>query len=558
MKKVFIFGDFHSPQSEQIFNTIQQSDFFELAGWIVRDNVSQKTYRGLPIHSIQESAPQLNTVVLTSELDENQAFATLLDHGFLENVAFSFEDMMYRFGPIPMPIIVPNGKPVPSMQPKPVNKKPEEWMTETWKLLFEFNQTVPESDTLIFQKNTVLATVCSNNHLGQAIACVRSFLRYHPKATALIGLVDRRFSDAYNYPDEHDSRIHIIPVEQMEISDLAQMIFNYSQYELCTALKPFFMHYALDKWKADRVIFSDTDALFFGPLTEIEEPLDRYNFLVTPHIVTASRGRDLITEIIIMNGGTVNSGFVALNRCEKSIEFLEWWCERTRQHSTVESSWSLFGDQRWLDFLAGFDLGQSVFKNKAYNVAHWNLFERIITLRDGKFWINDTQRLKHFHFSMVNRRDPNFLFVTCASPEIEISKDLVVLINFYRFLVTQNYPFRHGIPEPEWAFLRFENGVAAPKIMRRLFNKLRGVRHLYPDPFSTSSPHNFFDWLNTPHSPEKRVTNFFRYLRDLDEFCIEYRNQPELQLAIDQLKKGNIEEIPMDFYKALAKPIENN
>jgi hypothetical protein len=548
-KPVYIFGDPQALESQESLEKIQKSDDFQFCGWMSTKRVRKESSEEFLVHAVDDSSLPQESLILITESDEHSAFLTLIDHGFLRRIAFDFSDLVHRFGSTLPPSNRVVRASLPNLAPKPVVINPAEWMPIVLKLLTEFNQ--PTNDTLEFKKNTVLITVCSNSHIGQAIACIKSWRRYHPTAIALVGLVDKKMPHDYLYPDEYDGHTHIIPVEEMGIPNLPTLVMSYSIYELCTALKPFFMHYALTKWKADRVIFADTDTLFFGPIREIEPALDGCSFLITPHIVTASRGRDLMAEKITANGGTINSGFLALNNCEKSIEFLEWWCERVSQYSCIDPELSLFGDQRWLDFLSGFDFAHFVFRHKAYNVAHWNLFERALTYREGCFWINETERLRHYHFTMIHRSDPNLLFITCTSPEVEMNLGIVALINFYRFLLAQNHPLKHGNAEPEWGFLRFSNGIMAPECLRTLFVRFE-EKHNFPDPLNVNCPNSFYDLLNTPCVPGERLTNLFYLLNAKSENFKEQR--ASFSKVIDLIKSGHRNHLAWEFFEALARP----
>src|SRR6516164_10544614 len=110
----------------------------------------------------------------------------------------------------------------------------------------------------------VVFTLCSANYLAQARTLADSVAEYNPDYHMVVDLVDRM-------PDGLDPATwqphEIIPVENLGLPELRDMVEKYHIVELNTALKPYYMEYLYRRDTNVRsVIYLDPDILLYAGL----------------------------------------------------------------------------------------------------------------------------------------------------------------------------------------------------------------------------------------------------------------------------------------------------
>ncbi|MEJ7610691.1 MAG: hypothetical protein WKF88_05865 [Ferruginibacter sp.] len=242
--------------------------------------------------------------------------------------------------------------------------------------------------------------ICSANHLPFAKSLADSLLSFNPTHTFVIILADRQPGIDRNLFSPHT----IITADELLIQDLEKMNERYDIFELCCALKPFAADYLFKTYPACRLVFYfDTDILVFNNLSEAEFILADHPVLITPHIMSSADFEDRIdVEIGLLRSGIFNGGFFGLKRCDDTDHFLAWWMKRLKDHCFNDAVNGLFVDQLWLNFLPTVSRNAVILYNPGYNMAYWNFGERLISEKDGKFFVNEIYPLVFFHFSGHN------------------------------------------------------------------------------------------------------------------------------------------------------------
>ena len=253
---------------------------------------------------------------------------------------------------------------------------------------------------------TVIVTTCSANHLAQAKGMADSARKFNPGYEVMIGLVDRlegRVEPAFYAP--HD----ILEAHAMELPVFEAMRERYDVFELNCALKSFFAEAALKKYHADKIIFLDSDMLVFDSLQYIEEELERHSVLLTPHIwspIPMDNKRPYEREML--KNGIYNAGFFALKNDQGGHAFLDWWKERMVEQCYVDLKHGMFVDQKWLNLAPIYFNQVKLLDHAGCNIAYWNLHERMVSKRDGKFFVND-QPLLFYHYSGYSMDTPGLI-----------------------------------------------------------------------------------------------------------------------------------------------------
>lgn len=244
-------------------------------------------------------------------------------------------------------------------------------------------------------------TLSSNNYLAKACVLEESVRRHCPDAKFVLGLVDRRSPEIDYSPL---ARAEIIPVEDLGLDCLDEMIGRYSIVELNTALKPFFFRYLFNRDPSQqKLIYLDPDIQVFAPLDSILGELDGCEVLLTPHLLSAWDSQlphAPEEEALFLKYGIYNMGFCGAKRGNHSRQLFDWWCDRLREHCRWDTENGYFVDQLWMNLAPIFFEAVGISRNPGLNVAQWNLIERRLSQNEAGEWrVNGQHPLVFYHFS---------------------------------------------------------------------------------------------------------------------------------------------------------------
>lgn len=237
------------------------------------------------------------------------------------------------------------------------------------------------------------------NYLPKARILAKSLKKWNPDAK--FSLV---FSDSW--PDELDKtsepfdEILLIKDLGVPVDNLQFWIFKHTVVELCTAVKG----QALVKFLAegsDKVVYLDPDIVVYNELAHIEELLDQYDILLTPHqtLPESTMNNIIHNEICSLQHGAYNFGFYAVSNTDNGKKFAKWWRDRLVDFCYDDIPNGIFTDQKWGDLVPAMFDGVFILREPSYNVSTWNLSNRKVTQEDdGKILVNG-QPLQFYHFS---------------------------------------------------------------------------------------------------------------------------------------------------------------
>lgn len=207
--------------------------------------------------------------------------------------------------------------------------------------------------------------------------------------------------------------------------------FRYTPGELCTAVKPWMFAHLFARGY-DRVVYFDPDIALFSPLDELRTVEPGTLMLLTPHVTRPIDGDGHPSERAFLQSGAYNLGFLAVWRHPAHEDFIGWWQSRLETRCVAEVERGLFVDQKWLDLAPGLFPGVAVLRHDGWNVAYWNLRQRIVGNGAGGLTVNGAP-LRFFHFSgvepalpgLVSRHDARLSLdeIGAARPLIETYRD---------------------------------------------------------------------------------------------------------------------------------------
>lgn len=315
---------------------------------------------------------------------------------------------------------------------------------------------------------TIAFTICSINYLAQARTLGQSLKRTNPDIQFFIGLVD--ILEGVQLQKEYVSEFPMIEIDKIGISGFQEMCRRYNITELNTAVKPFYFTYFLNQYpKARNVIYFDPDIIIYQPLDELLNRLEQYPAVVTPHICTPIEDRLTPNELHHLNTGIYNLGFVAFRRKPETLQFIQWWEEKLRYECLIDLCDGLFVDQNWMNFLPVFVPETYIEKRPGYNMAYWNVHERIVNQKNGKFYVNDRYPLIFFHYSGYDPGKPEILSKYQDRFELKNRKDLHAVFDYYKDQLIRNgnayyrrFPCAYIKPEKIYRYQRVRKLLKFP------------------------------------------------------------------------------------------------
>lgn len=286
-------------------------------------------------------------------------------------------------------------------------------------------------------------TICSRNYLPTAKVLLSS-LRDNTEKDIYIFICDSGHHSKKINKFLEGLNVKVVNVQDMNISNFDDFIFRYSILEINTAIKPFAFDYLSKKYQ--KIFYFDPDIAVDSSTQEIESLLDENDAILTPHITSPYRDRKNPNINDITNSGVYNLGFLGL-KPSGAKNFLDWWKDKCRYQCYSDIDNNLFTDQRFCDYIPSFVAKTYIHKCPSANIAYWNLHERNISFKDGKYYSNKKEAF-FFHFSGLVH-DSNYLFKKLSKHENRfkgnIGKGLLKRINCYLKEIRENFELFESI-----------------------------------------------------------------------------------------------------------------
>lgn len=268
----------------------------------------------------------------------------------------------------------------------------------------------------------------------------------------------------------------VLKTSELGIPDFKRWIFGLDIVEAATAVKPFALRRLLDAYQ--EVVYLDPDTIVYAPLDEMFTALARSNLVLTPHQVTPSSEPWVIesTELQSLMYGVFNLGFIAVRRSELGLRVAEWWRDRCYKYCVDDASKGLFTDQKLFDLAPAFFPEMHVLTHPGYNVASWNLRERVFTFDENKGAMVNGLPLRFCHFTKATHIGA--LALERMAKEFGVMDEL-----FYAYLARiEQKKAELSDLITDWHYATYSDGVPIERSARRRFREL-GNTTLVSDPF---------------------------------------------------------------------------
>lgn len=227
-------------------------------------------------------------------------------------------------------------------------------------------------------------------------------LQYHCPAAVLYVYVVERSIEIANLNELPDNCVRI-GIEEIDITDLGRMTFQYDAMALCCALKPRVACDLLDRGGSDVVVYLDNDMRVYNDVSSLVEELqvDREaSVWLTPHFKSCHSS---LRFDAILRSGAFNAGYFMVRNDEKGREFLGWWSNCTATECIEDPMHGILYDQKWLDLAqACFEYVRPI-RHAGMNVGHWDLHEKAFIENNKSIFVRPNCPLMIYHFSGADR-----------------------------------------------------------------------------------------------------------------------------------------------------------
>ncbi|RZK40972.1 MAG: glycosyl transferase [Hymenobacter sp.] len=272
-------------------------------------------------------------------------------------------------------------------------------------------------------------SLCSINYLAQAKTLCESMKETNPDWRFIYGIVDKNTQ----HVDLSFLDGEVLYVENVPIDGFEEMVNIYTIVELVTAVKPYYFSYLFQgNPDAEKIVYFDPDIVIFGSLNDLENKLDAYDIILTPHFTVPIPQGDscLPTEIHVFNTGVYNLGFLAVKRSTNTINMLKWWEDKLRYDCIIDLTRGYFVDQLWMSLVPAYFDKVLIDKYAGYNMAHWNLHERKLTATDSGYLANEVP-LVFYHFSHYSPAKPQEIAAFHNRYDFTSRPDIVSIYKLY-------------------------------------------------------------------------------------------------------------------------------
>ncbi len=383
-------------------------------------------------------------------------------------------------------------------------------------------------DPVSASKKVAFVTVATTNRLHMTRTLMQSVAAHHPLADRYCAIVDLDTAPAEALAAE----FRCVRLTELNLPDGEDFYFRYAALELACALKPWALHFLLNKGY-DVVVYLDSDTRVYGPFDDVVEAISNTtDIVIMPHLLTPLHAASRPTELEIRRAGIYNAGCCAVSARPVAEAFLKWWQSHLRYGCLDDASNGYVTDQGWVDLVPGLFQNVLILRHSGYNVAYWNMAQRPLT-RDGDDVLAGGDPLVFFHFSGFDTQRPEAIsrFLPTTEP---VSKEVIQLAIAYRSELEANGEKYYGrLP---YCFDTYSDGtpiLISDRIQYRTTPKLR--QQIAGAPFSARA-------AIRPHSePTPQLDDIYAFLlgRQPDEMALEnYRNFPRTPIDHRRLARA--------------------
>lgn len=354
-------------------------------------------------------------------------------------------------------------------------------------------------------------TSCINNYIPKARILAESLKKFHPEWEFCLLLGE---TPPKNFKLENEPFDRLLLFSDLHIPNYNAWLFRHRVVEICTAAKGPALYYFLNIEKNKKVIYLDPDIMVFNYLNEIDNLLDIYDILLTPHqTCPQSTYKSIVdNEICSLKHGIFNLGFIAVANREQGIKFSQWWRDRLYLFCYDDIPNGLFTDQRWCDMIPAFFSNYKILREPGYNVATWNLCDRTVTQNyEGIFLVNG-KPLYFYHFTGYDSGAGRTMLDIYGKNMPVVKK----LWDLYENKLEQNDHIR--LKKLQWKNLFFDDGTLVNDQMRLFYRNNPELQNKFPNPFQKNIKDSYYTYYKYNKFNLKSIIKIKSLLKFLYKF----------------------------------------
>jgi hypothetical protein len=328
----------------------------------------------------------------------------------------------------------------------------------------------------------IIFTSIAANYLSKARVLARSVKMFHPQIHFAVCVVDGKPGSNPD-PDVFDEWLTLSDLK-LPVENLDAWIFQHGVVELCTAIKGAAFQYFFQRRQRKRieqVFYLDPDIFVLDSLSPVFKALESTSVLLTPHLTRPEASHRLIAfnECGSLKNGVFNLGFLGVRNTRSGRAFADWWSERLLNFCRIDPSRGLFTDQKWIDLVPVFFPDHRILRDPGLNVARWNVSQRRISRRRGRYLV-EGRPLRFFHFSSIENGIHGWMTREFGGP----NPDLEALTRRYQAAL---FMAEADIGQYQAASLEnYTNGEPITPEQRHLYRSRQDLIKAFPKPRQVS------------------------------------------------------------------------
>jgi hypothetical protein len=338
-------------------------------------------------------------------------------------------------------------------------------------------------------------TSIASNYLPKARILARSLRQHDPDAVIHLVLCDIP-PPGFALDKEPFDHLHL--VRDLDIPNVLSWLFQHELVEMCTGAKGPALWKILTEYDADQVYYFDPDIVVMHDLSGLKAQLAQASVVLTPHqVAPEEKDEDVRTnEITSLKYGVYNLGFLGVRRTDAGLAFARWWRDRLLSYCWADIPNGLFTDQRWCDLAMALFDDVRVLRDKAYNVATWNLTHRHVTLGPEGKLVVDGKPIVFFHFSGFDSGGQLMMLKKFAPPRSP-------LFEYHDWYIREmDAQGQRELGNLKCVYASYFNGEPIESVHRRVYRERPELIAQFPDPFAVDADYSLRDWMKQ-HQPRQ-------------------------------------------------------
>ena len=333
-------------------------------------------------------------------------------------------------------------------------------------------------------------TSFSYSYLNRARVWAKSLKEIHPDWVIWALITDKEPEGfVFNLMDEPFDRL--MAAEDLFGDAAERWLFGMDVIEACTAVKGRGLIKLLETPGVEKVFYFDPDTALFNSMDPVCKILDNYSIVLTPHQIdpeeSGNRMAILDNEVASLNYGVFNLGFVAVANDSEGRRFSKWWADRLHDYCHDRIDIGVFVDQKWCNLVPCFFDKVFILRDPGYNVASWNLSQRVFSFdSNGVLNVNNTP-LRFYHFTKLGPIG-DVMTSRYAKDNVEVYE----VWSAYKRWIDRNTSL--NIPGKYWYYSVFTNGVPIKKKLREIYRTRKDLQDYFKKP--RESHDGLLNWAN--------------------------------------------------------------